>query len=72
MSGTHRGVGVHRFFGVPDFGLARGVSPRRRARGTYEFDGNLLVVQEVGALKDNTKGAFTDLLAHTIVDTHYV
>lgn len=71
MSGTHLGVGVHRFSGVPDFRLVRGL-PRQRGRVTYEFDGDLLVVQEVGAFKDDTKGAFTDLLAHTVVDTHYV
>ena len=41
-------------------------------RERYEFDGDLLVVQEVGALENDTKGAFTDLLAHTVVDTHYV
>lgn len=39
---------------------------------TYEFDGHLLVVQKVGALEDDTERTFTDLLADTIVDTHYV
>lgn len=49
-----------------------GGSPRQRGRNSYKFDGDLLVVQEVGALKDDTKGAFTDLLAHTVVDTHHI
>ena len=49
-----------------------GRSPRRRGRGSYKFDGDLLVVQEVGALKDDSEGAFTDLLAHTVVDTHHI
>ena len=43
-----------------------------QAASTYEFDGDLLVVQKVGALENDTKRTLTDLLAHTIVDTHYV
>lgn len=39
---------------------------------TYKFDGHLLVVQQVGTLKDDTKGTFTNLLSHSVVDTHYV
>lgn len=39
---------------------------------THEFDSHLLVVQEVGALENDTKRTLTDLLAHTVVDTHYV
>lgn len=39
---------------------------------TYEFDGDLLVIQEVGAFENDTKRTLTDLLTHTVVDTHYV
>jgi hypothetical protein len=70
-SGIHRGAGVHHFSGVPNSRSATRLA-RQRRRGSYEFDGDLLVVQEVGALKDDTKGAFTDLLAHTVVDTHHI
>lgn len=41
-------------------------------RGTDEFDGDLLVVEQIGAFEDDTKRTLTDLLAHTVVDTHYV
>jgi hypothetical protein len=39
---------------------------------TYKFDSNLLVIQEVGALENDTEGTFTDFLADTVVDTHHV
>lgn len=39
---------------------------------THEFDSNLLVVEEVGTLKDDTKRSLSDFLAHAVVDTHYV
>jgi hypothetical protein len=39
---------------------------------TYEFDRHLLVVEKVGALENNTKGSFTDLLTHSIVDAHHI
>lgn len=39
---------------------------------TYEFDGNLLVVQKVGTLEDNTKGALANLFAHSVVHAHNV
>jgi hypothetical protein len=37
---------------------------------TNKFNGNLLVVEKVGALEDDAKGAFTNLLANTIVDAN--
>lgn len=46
--------------------LADSIGGRRE---TYEFDGNLLVVQEVGTLKNHTKRALANLLPHPIVDT---
>lgn len=39
---------------------------------TYEFDSDLLVVQEVGALEDDTKGSLANFLAHTVVNTHHI
>lgn len=34
---------------------------------TYEFDGDLCVVEQVGAFKDDAKRSLSDLLAHAIV-----
>lgn len=39
---------------------------------TYEFDGHLLIIQEIYSLKDDTKRPFTDLLPDSVVDAHYV
>lgn len=35
---------------------------------TNEFDSDLLVVEQVGTLEDDTKGTLSDLLAHSIVN----
>lgn len=35
---------------------------------TYEFDGDLLVVQQVGSLEDDTKGTLANLLPHPVMD----
>lgn len=35
-----------------------------------ELDGDLGVVEKIGAFKDDTKAALTNLLAHTVVDTN--
>lgn len=37
------------------------------ASATYEFDGDLLIVQQVGALENDTKGTLSDLLADAVV-----
>jgi hypothetical protein len=37
-----------------------------------ELDGNLLLVEQVGALKDDAKGALANLLTDAIVDAHDV
>lgn len=34
---------------------------------TYEFDGDLLVVQQVGTLEDDTEGTLANLLADSVV-----
>ena len=49
-----------------------GGSVERRGASTYEFDGDLLVVQEVGALENDTKRTFTNFLAHAVVNAHHV
>lgn len=36
---------------------------------TYEFDGNLLVVQQVSPLENHTERTLSDLLADTVVNT---
>lgn len=37
--------------------------------GTYKLDRNLLVVQQIGALKDDTKGTLANFLANAVVNT---
>lgn len=51
--------------------LPRTISGQETGKA-YEFDGDLLVGEQVGALEDDTKGAFTDLLADAIVHAHHV
>ena len=36
---------------------------------TYEFDGNLLVVQKIRSFENDTKRTLSDLLADSVVDT---
>lgn len=54
MSGIHREAEEHRFCEVPVSRQFSGVCSVYRNK-THEFDSNLLVVEEVGALKDDTK-----------------
>lgn len=39
---------------------------------TYKLDGNLLAVEQVHSLKDDTKRALSNLLPYPVVDAHYV
>ena len=41
-------------------------------RDTHEFDGNLLVIQKVCTLEDDTERTLADFLPHAVVNTHYV
>ena len=43
-----------------------------RAICTYELDGNLLVIQEVCAFKDDTERALSDLLSDAIMNANDV
>lgn len=48
--------------------VARGAEiPGGRNRRTYEFDGDLLVVEQVSPLKDHTEGALSNFLADAVV-----
>lgn len=38
------------------------------ALSRFEFDGHLLIVQQIGTLENNTKGTLSDLLADPVVD----
>lgn len=67
----HPGAVVRHSFGVPGVLLAR-KSEWGCLVATYEFDSNLLVVQKIRPLKDDTKGPFTNLFPDSVVDTHYV
>lgn len=39
---------------------------------TYKFDGNLLIIQQVGTLEKYTERAFTNLLSDSVVDTNHI
>jgi hypothetical protein len=41
-------------------------------QATHEFDSNLLVVEQIGALKNDTKRTLSDLLSHPIVNSNHV
>lgn len=66
MFGTHLVVAVHRSSLVP-VSIQQAVGCKR-ARPAYKFDGDLLVVEQIGTLEDDAKGPLPDLLADTIMD----
>lgn len=39
---------------------------------TYEFDGNLLVIQKIRSLEEHAERAFTNLLADPVVNPNHV
>jgi hypothetical protein len=39
-------------------------------RGTYKFDGDLLVVQKVCSLENYAEGTLSDFLANSIMNTN--
>lgn len=39
-----------------------------QALATHKFDGHLLVVQQIGSLKDDSKGTLSNFLADPVVD----
>ena len=43
-----------------------------QALATHKFDGHLLVVQQIGALKDDSKGTLSNFLADPVVDADNV
>lgn len=66
MSDTHRAIGEHHSCGVPIIisGLRLTCATRRgRETRAYEFYSDLLIIEQVRALKDDTKGTLSDLLA---------
>lgn len=74
MSGTHHEAGGHRSCGVPVV-VSKEVPfqhEKQRLGSTYEFDRHLLVIEEIGALKNDTERSLTDLLADSVVDSHHV
>ena len=69
MFGIHLVIVVHRFFVVPGH---RQLQFFHSFRETYKFDGDLLVVEQICALENDTKGPFSDLLAHSVMYTNNV
>lgn len=43
-----------------------------KASSTHKFDGNLLIVQQIGTLEDDTEGTLSYLLAYSIMNTNNV
>jgi hypothetical protein len=77
MCGTRLATVVHRFSVVPEEIIACQSAPsfdicKGSGFGTYEFDGDLLVVKQVCAFEDYAKRAFSNLLADAVVHTHDV
>lgn len=81
MSCIHRAIEEHRSCVVPatqprlvhhrQINPQKALSEKESQRPrvvTYEFDGDLLVVQQIGSLKNNTKGTLADLLPHPVMD----
>lgn len=63
----HLAIEGHHFSLVPADLLVSHDKPRLLARESYEFNRDLLVVEQVGALEDDAERSFTDLLAHTVM-----
>ena len=72
MSDIHPGVVEHRSFGVPVYVLVVQQATEKENDLTYKLDSHLLIIQEIGALENNTKRPFTNLLSHSVVDTHNI
>lgn len=66
MCGTRHEAGEHRSYAVP---VGVRLDDRRKdvVMGTHEFNGDLGVVQQVGALEDDTERTLADLLADAVV-----
>lgn len=71
-SDIHPGVVEHHSFGVPVYVLVAQQATVTRHDLTYKLDGHLLIIQEIGTLKNHTKRPFTNLLSHSVVDTHNI
>lgn len=57
-----------RSIALSGFLVAFSVMPQLElSTGSYKFDGDLLIVEQVGALEYYTKGPLADLLANSIV-----
>lgn len=71
-SDIHLGVVEHHSFGVPVYVLVAQQATVTRRDLTYKLDSHLLIIQEIGTLKNHTKRPFTNLLSHSVVDTHNI
>jgi len=71
MCDIRRVTGERRFFEVPGAECQR-IGQRLPGIKTYKLDGNLLVVQEIGAFEDDAEGALSNLLADAIMHADHV
>lgn len=44
----------------------------RETEYTHKFDGHLLIIEQIGTLKDNTERSFTNFFPNAIVDTDHI
>ena len=63
---TRLSIGEHHSSEVPGKNSQR-VFIHRAKVGVYKFDGDLLIVQKVRSLKDDSKGPLSNLFAHPIM-----
>lgn len=68
--GTHLAVGAHHSFLVPN-SIQQAVE-MQNGGWAYEFDGDLLIVEQIGTLEDDTKGPLPDLLADAIMNANNI
>ena len=68
MFGTHLAIEAHRSFWVPT-SLQHTVGYQNWEL-TDKFDGDLLIIEQIGAFEDDAKGPLSDLLADAIVNAN--
>lgn len=72
MFDTHPSIGERRSFAVPKPVSSLIFTMHRKAMATHKLDGDLLIVQQVGALEDDTKRTLANLLPNPVVHTDNV
>lgn len=66
--GTHLVTEAHHSFSVPS--SIQHSDQFQNGEVADKFDGDLLIVEQIGAFEDDAKGALSDLLADAIVNAN--